>query len=596
MTSLKSNRLPVPSVLPRRDDLCIWKHACFPDFLRIFRNATSVAMGLLLLAAVILGVQPERARAQVAAESATYTVTFEGNWNTDSTPGGVVSGAHFTTLIGAVHNGDVTFWTVGGTATLGVENVAELGATGAFKSEIDDAGADVKSTVEVSGTSPTGEKAFEIEVSLSHPLFTLLSMIGPSPDWFVGVSGLSLVDESNAWRSSHAIDLFPYDAGTEDGEEFSLNNQPTSPRGTITSLKGRGKFSHTPMARLSFTLNTPLPPAQEEAAEERCAVSRVRDDQSLKKFVECAAESIAASDTFEETLRLLEEFRDDEGNWNDGSTHLVLLTRGGGVYFHANEREVEDLDWSGILYCEGGGSVLDRREGCFMEYGGSSSGYAHPFSASHVPLTHGGDEFFLLGGFDESPAGRPFSGGGEIGRPSTGAGDVDTDDELRKFVEDAGRALRKAVESPEIDPAHLRGVLRQEGPWRERDVYIYIMDETGRVIFDGVDRSREQKDEYGKRYVKDLIADAGKGIVEYTESGLPRRGYAIRVEVPLDVDEGTSRVYVVGSGYRVGEQLGGGGCAVGGGGSSGAFVLFLAALALLLAVSPEKHSAEDKTH
>ena len=522
-------------------------------------------MGLLLLAAIVLGVQPERARAQTAAESATYTVTFKGNWNADSTPGGVVGGAHFTTLIGAVHNNKVTFWTPGGTATLGVEDVAEFGATSMFKSEIDDAGADVKSRVEVSGTSPTGEKTFEVELSLSHPLFTLLSMIGPSPDWFVGVSGLSLLDGSGAWRSSHAVDLFPYDAGTEDGEEFSLYNQATVPQGNITSLKGQGKFSNVRMARLSFTLKTP-PPPMEEKGEERCAVSGVTDDQSLRRFVECAAESIEASGTFEETLGLLDEFRDAEGNWNDGSTYLVLLTKRGGVYFHANDREAEDLNWSGILSCEGGGPVLENLGGCFMEYDGERSGYAHPFSASHVPLAHGEDEFVLLGGFGESPAGSPFSGGEEIGGPSTEAGEVDTDDELREFVEDAGIALGEAVENPEIDPAQLRGILRREGPWKKGSVYIYIMDQTGRVIFDGADRNREQKDEYGKQYVKDLIAKSGEAIVQYTESGLLRRGYAIRVEIPLDAEEEAGRVYVLGSGYRVEDQQNG--SSNGGGGSA----------------------------
>ena len=320
------------------------------------------------------------------------------------------------------------------------------------------------------------------------------------------------------------------------------------------------------------------------------------DDESLKEFVECAAESIAASQTFGETLGLLEEFRNSEGNWNDDSTYLVLLTKRGGVYFHANDREVEDLDWSGILSCEGGGSVLDRREGCLIEYDGASSGYAHPFSASHVPLAHGEEEFVLLGGFDEIPEGEPLTG--VIGGPSTEAGEVDTDDELRGFVGDAGRALMVAIVNSEIDPAQLRGILRREGPWREGDVYIYIMDETGRVIFDGADRSREQKDEYAKRYVRDLIAKAGEGIVEYREGGLLRRGYAVRVEVPLDEGE-DSRVYVVGSGYRVGERpggsdSGGGGCAVGGSGSGGAFGLFLAALALLLTVLHRRHFAEDK--
>ena len=367
---------------------------------------------------------------------------------------------------------------------------------------------------------------------------------------------------------------------------------------------GDGSWSSPGTGRTNLQDNGAPPPlTTTEEVEEGCAVSDVTDDDSLERFVECAAESIEDSDTFEETLRLLDEFRDDEGSWKDGSTYLVLLTKRGGVYFHAKYREVEDLDWSGILSCEGGESVLDSQEGCFMEYDGTSSGYAHPFSASRVPLAHGEEEFVLLGGFDETPEGEPLTG--VIGGPTTKAGEVDTDEELREFVGDAGRTLMGAIVNSDIDPAQLRGILRREGPWREGDVYVYIMDETGRVMFDGADRSREQKDESAKRYVRNLIAEAGQRIVEYTEGGLLRKGYAVRVEAPLDEDE-ASRVYIVGSGYRVegqpseemqpgGSGSGGGGCAVGGSGSGGAFGLFLVALALLLAVSLRRHSAQDKT-
>ena len=383
-------------------------------------------MGFLLLALAVLGAQPKLAHPQTTTETATYTVTFEGNWNLDSTPDGVVGGAHFTTLIGAVHNGNVTFWAAGEMATAGVERVAELGITGTFETEINNAEeGTVKSLVKKSGISATGTRTFQVEFSRTHYLLTLLSMIGPSPDWFVGVSGLSLLDGSDAWRPSHAVDLFPYDAGTENGEEFSLSNPATVPQGTIMSLRGQGKFSDARMARLSFTLNTVVPPLEE--GEEMCAVSGVTDDQSLKKFVECAAERIEASDTFDETVCLLNEFRDDEGNWNDGSVYLILLTGRGGVSFHANDREVEEMDWSGILFCEGGESVLDAQEGCFIEYDGERHGYAHRFSALHVPLVQGEDEFVLLGGFDETPEGEPFTeeidgGSTETGEVGTGSG------------------------------------------------------------------------------------------------------------------------------------------------------------------------------
>ena len=194
------------------------------------------------------------AQAQMTPDPATYTVTFQGNWTTASTPGGVVGSAHFTTLVGAVHNDMVTFWESGGTATPGVESVAELGTTGTFESEVTAAGTNASLVKKSIGFDPTVTATFEIEVTNDHPLFTLLSMIGPSPDWFVGVSGLSLLDAQGQWLSEHEVDLFPYDAGTEEGSEFSLSNAATSPQGTIESIKGMEKFSDEPMAMLTFDL------------------------------------------------------------------------------------------------------------------------------------------------------------------------------------------------------------------------------------------------------------------------------------------------------------------------------------------------------
>ena len=219
-------------------------------------------LAVALLAAAGLGGWPAApAVGQTSDDSATYTVTFQGEWTLSSTPGGVVSGAHFTTLIGAVHNSRVTFWSSGGTATPGIEAVAELGATSTFKSEIDAKGSDVASVVQQSvGSGGRGSATFDIDVTRDHPMLTLVSMIGPSPDWFVGVSRLSLLS-GGQWRTQHSVNLYPYDAGTENGEEFSLSNPATSPQGTISSIRGMGKFSNEPMATLSFVRkDTPPPP------------------------------------------------------------------------------------------------------------------------------------------------------------------------------------------------------------------------------------------------------------------------------------------------------------------------------------------------
>ena len=197
---------------------------------------------------------------------ATYDVTFQGNWTTASTPGGVVGGAHFTTLIGAVHSGGVTFWRSGERATPGVELVAEIGSVGTFRSEVQ-ASPHARSIIQAGvSRGGTGSATFTITLDGSSPLVTLLSMIGPSPDWFVGVSGLSLLDVTDNWRQQHSVDLFPYDAGTEEGTEFSLSNPATVPQGVITSIRGQGKFSNVRMARLTFDLqktDPPPPPAPE---------------------------------------------------------------------------------------------------------------------------------------------------------------------------------------------------------------------------------------------------------------------------------------------------------------------------------------------
>ena len=219
-----------------------FRHRCFGVFLVV-----PVAAGLSALPA--------------ASQAVTYEVTFEGNWTTASTPGGVVSGAHFTNLIGGVHSNGVAFWEVGEKASPGVELVAELGSTGTFRDEV--AGnPHMRSVIEqgVSGGG-TGSATFTINVTRAHPLVTLLSMIGPSPDWFVGVSGLSLLDGADEWRQSYVVNLFPYDAGTEDGTEFSLNNPDTNPQGVIAGIAGTGKFSNVPMAVLTFT-GLALPPTR----------------------------------------------------------------------------------------------------------------------------------------------------------------------------------------------------------------------------------------------------------------------------------------------------------------------------------------------
>ena len=205
-----------------------------------------------------MSLSPQAGEAAAAGATATYTVTFTGAWTAEATPGGVPDGAHFSPLIGGVHNADVAFLEAGGTATPGIESMAERGRTATLTKEIEAADANALSVLRKdSGPGATASDTFDaVTVTADHPRITLLSMIAPSPDWFVGVFGLSLLDAEGNWADALTVNLYPWDAGTEGGDDFSFDNAATVPPGIIISLRGKGRFSDAPIATLTFSLQS----------------------------------------------------------------------------------------------------------------------------------------------------------------------------------------------------------------------------------------------------------------------------------------------------------------------------------------------------
>ena len=188
-------------------------------------------------------------------ESARYRLTFEGAWTRTVTPAGVPGSAHFSPLIGAVHNDQVSFWERGRRASRQLEEVAELGVNTRMRAFMQNSRSQVLEVLEKNpGRGGTARTTIEFEATRDFPLVTLMSMVAPSPDWFVSVPGLSLLDGQDEWLTRREVPLFPYDAGTEEGTEFSLDNPPTVPQGTIMSIRGMGKFTDAPIAKLTFEL------------------------------------------------------------------------------------------------------------------------------------------------------------------------------------------------------------------------------------------------------------------------------------------------------------------------------------------------------
>ena len=198
---------------------------------------------------------PEPDPPPTAATTATYRVVFEATWSASTHPTNFPGGAHFSPLIGAVHNDSVTFWARDGAASPGIESMAETGGTSALAAEIRaQVPGGALAVINGSGIRSPGSTTIQaITLREDFPRVTLVTMIAPSPDWFVGVSGLSLRDDEGNWVGEREVILYPYDAGTDSGPNYTSANDDTQPKEPIRSVRGEHPFSDEPIGTFTFT-------------------------------------------------------------------------------------------------------------------------------------------------------------------------------------------------------------------------------------------------------------------------------------------------------------------------------------------------------
>ncbi len=200
-----------------------------------------------------------------AQSEATYSVQFTSNWTQAAHPhssGSLPGNAHWSKLVGATHNDEVIFLEMGSLASPGVENIAEMGSNTVFFSEVNTAIASNYANAIIDGNGlSTAEGQItidEITTSENYPLLTLLSMIAPSPDWMIAVNSVSLLDTNGDWIDQLDIDLYPYDAGTDSGVDYTSPNNDTDPQEPISSLQGITPFSNEIIGTFSISLQSIL--------------------------------------------------------------------------------------------------------------------------------------------------------------------------------------------------------------------------------------------------------------------------------------------------------------------------------------------------
>uniref|UniRef100_A0A669CNU6 Spondin-1 n=1 Tax=Oreochromis niloticus TaxID=8128 RepID=A0A669CNU6_ORENI len=163
-----------------------------------------------------------------ACGTAKYRVTFYGNWSEKIHPKDYPRRAnHWSAIIGSSHSKNYVLWEYGGFASEGVKQVAELGSPVKMEEEIRQKGDEVLTVIKMKAQWPAWQPlnvraapSAEFSVDRTRHLMSFLTMLGPSPDWNVGLSAEDLCTKECGWVQKVVQDLIPWDAGTDSGVSY----------------------------------------------------------------------------------------------------------------------------------------------------------------------------------------------------------------------------------------------------------------------------------------------------------------------------------------------------------------------------------------
>jgi len=105
--------------------------------------------------------------------------------------------------------------------------------------------------------SGVGTISINITVNLDFPAVSLASMLAPSPDWFVACNNVNLLEDDGGFVIEKTVVGHVYDAGTEEGDTFSFNNDKSCPQEPIKEIVemplGNGTFVKPSLCTVVFT-------------------------------------------------------------------------------------------------------------------------------------------------------------------------------------------------------------------------------------------------------------------------------------------------------------------------------------------------------
>jgi hypothetical protein len=192
------------------------------------------------------------------AEEADYEITITSAWTPGNFPleypeANLITGPHFSGVIGASTNGKYEPYRLGSLPTPGLERLSEEGKHSPLDAEIKAAVAAGTAGALFEGEPLrdfTQAATTKVHVSSAFPMVSAVMMIAPSPDWFAGVSDVKLM-EGGKFVAEKTVELFAYDSGGDDGVTYKASDVDNNPKKATTTASAR-HFGGKPVGKITF--------------------------------------------------------------------------------------------------------------------------------------------------------------------------------------------------------------------------------------------------------------------------------------------------------------------------------------------------------
>ncbi|MDE2789184.1 MAG: hypothetical protein OXI81_02005 [Paracoccaceae bacterium] len=247
--------------------------------------------------------------------------------------------------------------------------------------------------------------------------------------------------------------------------------------------------------------------------------AQVRDDETLKAFVEAAKARLEAITELSEISKFREDKLRAEGDRKSGSMFIIIFFKCEEQIFHANDRAAENKNLLGVGDDRGTKVIKEVFEAAtqgdgFVEYHdwGPKTAHAVEYIFGFIAT-----RFVVVGGYSQGVAYAPDRVE-DLAKPAVTASHVEDRETLIAFVQEAAKLYCRAMISKGNSglPELANAFTLEGGDWKSGSIYLWVVSGEGISLFHGSELYREGKpadmlrtDSKGIGIAEDLIGARG---------------------------------------------------------------------------------------